>query len=563
MAEGAVTRAKDHAKQISKLHDKYQEHTTTIADLQKYTADKLSTLTTAISSHSTILQDVVAKLSTLTLPTTTAPPPPLLPLPQPSSKLSSPFAAGSSSNTFPPPGDPSVFPPPRLPKLEIPLFSGDNVQGWVFQMERFFTYHRTPPDQKMTIAAFYMTGIALQWFQWMHSTSQLSSWEVFTHQLDLRFGPSKFINHEAQLYKLKQTSTVEAYLADFENVSTRVTGLSHANMLNCFISGLHDDIQRELSILKPYTLHEAMGLAKLLEDKCNTAKPFFKKSTAFPTPSASTKPATPLPLKRLTPAEMATRRAQGLCFNCDDKFVPGHRCRPPQFLCLMTENDGVPNEVQLAATEVTIQGEQPELMIDHPQISFHAFTGQLIRSTLKLAGSINGQSVVVLIDGGSTNNFIQSRLTKHLGLTVQTSPHLKVTIGNGDSLGCAGACSRVPLVLGEAYFAVDLLLLPIYGADLVLGVQWLSELGPILFDYKKLWMEFDYKGVKTKLHGLTQPSIAQMTLNPLSRSLQTDSIAHFYLLSVDHVPTSTEPKIGVQAPPHFRQQLQSLLNQFR
>lgn len=307
MAEGAVTRAKDHAEQISKLHDKYQEHTTTIADLQKYTADKLSTLTTAISSHSTILQDVVAKLSTLTLPTTTAPPPPLLPLPQPSSKLSSPFAAGSSSNTFPPPGDPSVFPPPRLLKLEIPLFSGDNVQGWVFQMERFFTYHRTPPDQKMTIAAFYMTGIALQWFQWMHSTSQLSSWEVFTHQLDLRFGPSKFINHEAQLYKLKQTSTVEAYLADFENVSTHVTGLSHANMLNCFISGLRDDIQRELSILKPYTLHEAMGLAKLLEDKCNTAKPFFKKSTALPTPSAPTKPATPLPLKRLTPAEMATR----------------------------------------------------------------------------------------------------------------------------------------------------------------------------------------------------------------------------------------------------------------
>ncbi|WJZ88044.1 hypothetical protein VitviT2T_007377 [Vitis vinifera] len=190
----------------------------------------------------------------------------------------------------------------------------------------------------------------------------------------------------------------------------------------------------------------------------------------------------------------------------------------------MTENDGVPNEVQLAATEVTIQGEQPELMIDHPQISFHAFTRQLIPSTLKLAGSINGQSVVVLIDGGSTNNFIQSRLTKHLGLTVQTSPHLKVTIGNGDSLGCAGACSRVPLVLGEAYFAVDLLLLPIYGADLVLGVQWLSELGPILFDYKKLWMEFDYKGLTTspppqnqksgfKLHHTSANSFSPSSIN--------------------------------------------------
>lgn len=107
-----------------------------------------------------------------------------------------------------------------------------------------------------------MTGAALQWFQWLHSTSQLSSWAQFTEQLLQRFGPSKFINHEAQLYKLRQTSTVDVYLGEFESLSTQITGLSHVNLLNIFISGLRADIQRELSLLNPQSLHEAMGMAK-------------------------------------------------------------------------------------------------------------------------------------------------------------------------------------------------------------------------------------------------------------------------------------------------------------
>lgn len=125
-------------------------------------------------------------------------------------------------------------------------------------------------------------------------------------------------------------------------------------------------------------------------------------------------------------------------------------------------------------------------------ISLHALTGQLVPTTLKLEGVINGRDVTVLIDGGSTNNFVLSCLAKHLGLTVQPSSHLRVTTGNGEALDCGGECLQVQIKLGEAFFSVDLLLLPIYGANLVLGVQWLANLGPVLFNYTHLWMEFDY-----------------------------------------------------------------------
>lgn len=128
-----------------------------------------------------------------------------------------------------------------------------------------------------------------------------------------------------------------------------------------------------------------------------------------------------------------------------------------------------------------------------PYISIHAITEQLIPSTLKVVGTIHGQKVMVLIDSGLTNNFIQSRLATHLGLTVQQSQHHRVTVGNGDFLNYFGASLQIPLMLDETLFLVDLMLLPIYDVDVVLRVQWMDRLGPFLFDYQHPWMDFDQK----------------------------------------------------------------------
>lgn len=151
--------------------------------------------------------------------------------------------------------------------------------------------------------------------------------------------------------------------------------------------------------------------------KCNASKsfPYRSNTTTVKQPySNASRPAelpTPLPIKRLTPDEMATRKAKGLCYNCDERFVPGDRCNPAQFQCLLAESvdatvdNPTPQDGVEPTTETTLT----------PQISFHALTGQLVPSTLKLSGTLNGHSVIILVDGGSTNNFIQTRLAHHLG----------------------------------------------------------------------------------------------------------------------------------------------------
>ena len=84
-------------------------------------------------------------------------------------------------------------------------------------------------------------------------------------------------------------------------------------------------------------------------------------------------------------------------------------------------------------------------------------------------------------------------MAKFLGLVVQPTEHLKVTISNEDSLGCASLCKGIDLDLGHYSCTLDLSLLPIFGADIALGVQWLATLGPTIFDYKELYMQFSYQ----------------------------------------------------------------------
>lgn len=144
------------------------------------------------------MADIMLKLAKLERP---PPQPPLLHLPPPAPSPPIPVATPTTPS---PPTVSQSSPFNRLPKLEIPFFYGDDVLGWLFQANKFFTFDQVPTDQQITMAAFYMTSTALHWFQWMSMTNQLSTWELFTSRKELRFEPSAFVNHEAQLYKLCQ-----------------------------------------------------------------------------------------------------------------------------------------------------------------------------------------------------------------------------------------------------------------------------------------------------------------------------------------------------------------------
>lgn len=60
----------------------------------------------------------------------------------------------------------------------------------------------------------------------MHQNQLLLDWYSFRKDLELWFGPSTYLNHQAKVFKLKQEGSVVDYQAKLEKLGNQVIGLS-------------------------------------------------------------------------------------------------------------------------------------------------------------------------------------------------------------------------------------------------------------------------------------------------------------------------------------------------
>jgi hypothetical protein len=154
----------------------------------------------------------------------------------------------------------------RFKRFDFPRFDGEDPNNWIYKANQYFSFNNTNPLQRILIASYHMEGDALTWFQDFEESRGMTSWEAFTHALRTRFGPTAYDDPMESLTRLKQTSTVTAYKAQFEALSNRLRGLDESYKLSCFLSGLRDDIRYPVRLLRPNTLVMAFGLAKLQEE---------------------------------------------------------------------------------------------------------------------------------------------------------------------------------------------------------------------------------------------------------------------------------------------------------
>ncbi|RWV95014.1 hypothetical protein GW17_00042398 [Ensete ventricosum] len=113
---------------------------------------------------------------------------------------------------------------------------------------------------------------------------------------------------------------------------------------------------------------------------------------------------------------------------------------------------------------------------------------------LKIEGFLEQQSVIILIDAGSTHNFMTSKVAAHLILRKEDYNGFEVKVANDQILKCNQKCSRVKLILQEQDVVADFFLLPLDGFDIVLCIDWLSTIGDIFWNFLKLTMKFFRKG---------------------------------------------------------------------
>jgi len=180
---------------------------------------------------------------------------------------------------------------------------------------------------------------------------------------------------------------------------------------NVFINSLKEAIKAQVLLHHPPTWTEACKVACNVERAlaAQYSRPNFSAKGRPPQAPNTTQA---LKVQKVSPADMVERRKQGLFYYCDEKYSPGHKCKEPNFFQIdATDYSSTEEDPPLEEHKALEEDHQKENVFDEPIISLHALAGISSPQTLKIRGFLKHRPVVVLIDSGSTHNFIDQKVT--------------------------------------------------------------------------------------------------------------------------------------------------------
>jgi hypothetical protein len=371
-----------------------------------------------------------------------------------------------------------------FPKVDMRKFDGKDPLTWINQMEIFFEVHQIPYGQKVTISSLYLELDQFIWYHWLCTHRRKKgltvTWSIFTEELQAQYSNSVVENFFSQLAKLQQIGSVKDYIQQFQNLSLRVDTITEENLDDLFMGGLKDHIQPEVGMFCPSSINDTFTLARRVEEKFLISR---KQGANLAKEKGYSTPYLPQPT-RLTPQQIAEKREKGLCFNCDSKYSRGHKCNEKKLFYI--EGPSEEEEDEPISEENKELGEESH--DSQPIISCHALSGFMAPQTLKVVGFLKKQKVTVLIDSGSTHNFINKKLATCLNCFIYPAPEFQVLIADGGTVSCSGKCHSIKLSMGDYQLDTPMYAISMGAADIVLGVQWLTTLGTIEMNFQELFM---------------------------------------------------------------------------
>ncbi|XP_052182014.1 uncharacterized protein LOC127794801 [Diospyros lotus] len=115
---------------------------------------------------------------------------------------------------------------------------------------------------------------------------------------------------------------------------------------------------------------------------------------------------------------------------------------------------------------------------DLPEVSLYALVGSARPQTMRVTMMLKGKVTSLLIDNGSTHNFISTKVSHKLQIPTTIIEPFDVQVASREHLACTQQCKAVSLKIQHIYVAVDLYVIPLAEIDIVLVVQEPTNLPP-------------------------------------------------------------------------------------
>ncbi|KAF5468876.1 hypothetical protein F2P56_012987 [Juglans regia] len=362
-----------------------------------------------------------------------------------------------------------------------------------------------------------MEGEALLWYQDVVDGSIFNSWDSFVKALLARFGPTAYDDPMEALTRLKQTSTVAIYKAQFESLSNRLKGLSDRLKLSCFMTGMKDEIRLPIRMLNPINLNAAFSLAKIQEEYLWASRKSWKynglsggKIQQEKSVDSTIVQRRHIPVKKVFSSQMDEKRRRGLCYHCDEKWNPTHKCKN-LIVHLLQVDQEVSDPSGVNEDELSVGDEDGHAVVQEEgeegvEVSLNAISGYSTRNAMRLHGRIGACAVEILVDSGSTHNFLDPLVVQKAKLRIERDSSLQVRVDDGTKVLSRGKGEEVVRIQGSK-FSIPFDVLSLGGCDIVLGVQWLKTLGSIHWCFTKMSMSFRLGKEDVVLQGISTGTI--------------------------------------------------------
>jgi len=186
-------------------------------------------------------------------------------------------------------------------------------------------------------------------------------------------------DYDEVLSRIQEEGTLRDYQLEFERLANRVVGWPQKALVWTFLGGFKKDIVFPVWMFKLKTLCDAIELPRMRDD--NLSRDRKTASNEGPTMSTyltgystnTTRPYSSGAAKKLLWEEMQKRREKGMCFRCNEKFTPGHRCQTPQALSIeVSAMEERFEEFEIGDTKI-VDGKYGTEEVE-PLINFHTWT---------------------------------------------------------------------------------------------------------------------------------------------------------------------------------------------
>ncbi|KAJ3685430.1 hypothetical protein LUZ61_014594 [Rhynchospora tenuis] len=452
-------------------------------------------------------------------------------------------------------------PPIRLPRMDFPTFDGTDPFEWLMKCQYYFDVYQVPSDLKTRMAVLNFSGEASAWYRHFRLGMENPPWEIFVEETFARFSENIAQEVIGELKRIHQNGKVVDYIRIFDNLRGKLMYekpyLPGDFYVSCFIEGLREDIRAMVTMFSPKTLNEAYKYAKQSEQYQEGQ---FRRLRGNHRPQNLISYQKPKEVedRRLTVSNGGQRnwsnstgsyknlsfeqkRAMGICTRCDAKWHPGHQCTHKTVHLLMgpEENDEfLEDTVEPLVTFEEGSSSKDTEDVEETVISLFAAKDASKVRNMKFKGLVGQTPVCALIDSGSTYSFVHPDVLCSKPFQVSKTAPMSVVIADGNKMLTDAECKGLKFSIQGNEFTKDMRLLDIKGYDLILGMDWLTERGPMVVDWKKGSLRFKNGDKEVKLQVCEE--VAEVALCHTVMDLRNEDkkgseilIAHMFKVEAD------------------------------